>query len=228
MIAFILMDLDDTILDFKKQEEVAIRKTLADAGVNPTEEICARYSQINEAHWKRLEKGELTRDQVLRGRFEVLFWELGVQADAEKAAAAYMENLSMGHYFLPGAKESVAKLSKKYKLYLASNGTASVQQRRLASAGILPYFQNVFISQDIGANKPAKAYFDYCFTHIPGFDRKKTMIVGDSLSSDIQGGIAAGITTCWVNLHNKPANPDIRPDYTIESITQLEALLESL
>lgn len=228
MIEFLLLDLDDTILDFKMQEYVAIRKTLAGVGIDPTDEVCARYSRINEAHWKRLEKGELTRQQVLHGRFGVLFEELGVVADPAQTAKQYEGNLSDGHFFLPGAKESVEGLSKKYKLYLASNGTAVVQERRLKSAGIGPFFEEIFISQHIGANKPAKEFFDYCFSRIPGFDPAKTMIVGDSLSSDILGGINAGIRTCWVNPKHKPADPNIQPDYMIESITQLEELLENM
>ena len=228
MIEFLLLDLDDTILDFKLQEHVAIRKTLADVGIDPTDAVCAQYSRINEAHWKRLERGELTRQQVLHGRFGVLFEELGVVADPAQTAKQYEGNLSDGHYFLPGAKEAVEQLSKKYKLYLASNGTAVVQQRRLASADIGHFFQEIFISQHIGANKPAKEFFDYCFDHIPGFDPEKAIIVGDSLSSDILGGINAGIRTCWINPKKKPADPNIRPDYTIENITQLEELLETL
>lgn len=228
MVEFLLLDLDDTILDFKMQEHVAIRKTLAGVGIEPTDEVCALYSRINEAHWKRLEKGELTRQQVLHGRFGVLFEELGVVADPAKTAKQYEGNLSDGHYFLPGALEAVQQLSKKYKLYLASNGTAVVQERRLSSAGIVPYFKEIFISQYIGANKPAKEFFDYCFAHIPNFDPAKAIIVGDSLSSDILGGIRAGIRTCWVNPKHKIAEANIQPDYTIENITQLEELLEKI
>lgn len=228
MIEFLLLDLDDTILDFKMQEHVAIRKTLADVGIDPTEEVCAQYSKINEAHWKRLEKGELTRQQVLHGRFGVLFEQMGVVADPAQTAKRYEGNLSEGHYFLPGAKEAVERLSKKYKLYLASNGTAVVQERRLASAGIAPFFKEIFISQHIGANKPAKEFFDYCFDHIEDFDPAKAIIVGDSLSSDILGGINAGIRTCWINPKHKSADPHIQPDYIIENITQLEELLESI
>ena len=140
MFEFLFIDLDDTILDFKMQEDVAIVKTLTEAGVDPTEEICQRYSRINKEHWARMEKGEIDRNQVLFGRFQVLFAELGVDADWEKAALSYMENLSAGHYFLPGAEEAVKSLSKKYRLFLASNGTAKVQEKydNLIEGGLLP------------------------------------------------------------------------------------------
>ncbi len=228
MYEFLLIDLDDTILDFHMQEKVAIEKTLSGAGIKPTPENCTLYSQINDAHWKRLEKGEITRNQVLYGRFEELFSRLGIVADSKDTALSYMEYLAQGHYFLPGAEAALAALHKNYRLYLVSNGTASVQERRLKSANIGRYFESVFISQNIGINKPAKGFFDYCFAHIEGFDPKKTLIVGDSLSSDILGGKNAGIATCWVNRDHKPAKPELQPDYEIESLSQLEALLESL
>lgn len=228
MIEFLLLDLDDTILDFQKGEEYGLRKTLLDAGITPTEAICARYSQINKTYWKRLELGEVTREQVMLGRFETLFNELGVTADPAVSAAAYMDNMSSVHFFLPGAEDAVKSLAKRYRLFLVSNGTASAQERRLTNAGLYPYFEQVFISQLVGVNKPAKEFFDRCFAQIPDFAPEKAMIVGDSLSSDIQGGINAGIRTCWVNPAHKTAPAERRPDYEIESITALEALLEQL
>ena len=226
MIEFLFLDLDDTILDFHKAERIAISKTIRDFGVEPTEEILARYHEINKWHWEQLELGRLTRAEVLENRFAVLFRELGVNVDATACARAYEKNLAIGHYFLPGAEEAVAALSKKYRLFLASNGTASVQKGRMTSANLYRFFEKVFVSQEIGHNKPSKAYFDGCFTQIPGFDPEKAMIVGDSLSSDIKGGINAGLKTVWVNPDHKPCG-DIRPDYQIEALHQLEALLET-
>ena len=227
MIEYLFLDLDDTILDFQKAEYIAIGKTIADYGVEPTEEVRRRYHVINKWHWEQLELGNMTRQQVLEGRFEVLFRELGVSVDASQVARKYMENLSVGHYFLPGAEEATEALSKKYRLYIASNGTASVQQGRMTSANLYRFFEKVFISQEIGHNKPAKEFFEGCFAQIPGFDPAKAVMVGDSLTSDIKGGINAGLTTVWVNPEGKPCGA-IRPDYEIESITQLEALLGTL
>ena len=119
-------------------------------------------------------------------------------------------------------------LSKKYRLFLASNGTASVQKGRMTSANLYRFFEKVFVSQEIGHNKPSRAYFDACFAAIPDFDPEKAMIVGDSLSSDIQGGINAGIKTCWVNPTHAAAKAGIRPDYEIEALHQLPALLEQM
>ena len=119
-------------------------------------------------------------------------------------------------------------LSKKYKLYLASNGTAKVQAGRLKSADISKYFEAVFVSQELGANKPSLEFFEKCFARIPEFDKTKALIVGDSLTSDILGGQNAGIATCWVNPHHKEGREDIRVDYEIEALSQLEELLEGM
>ena len=227
MIEFLFLDLDDTILDFHKAERIAIAKTIREFGVEPTEEILNLYHGINKWHWEQLELGKLTRAEVLVNRFGVLFEKLGRKVDAPKCAKVYEGNLSQGHWFLPGAEEAVDALSKKYRLFLASNGTATVQKGRMTSANLYRFFETVFVSQEIGHNKPSKEYFEACFARIPGFDRDKAMIVGDSLSSDIKGGINAGIKTVWVNPGHKACG-DIKPDYEIEALSQLEALLEEL
>ena len=228
MIEFLFLDLDDTILDFHKAERIALSKTIQSFGIEPTEEILARYHVINKWHWEQQELGKLTREQVLVKRFETLLLEQGIQADPVQVQASYEKNLSIGHYFMPGAEEAVEELSKKYRLFLASNGTASVQKGRMTSANLYRFFEQVYVSQEIGHNKPSKAYFDACFARIPDFDPARAMIVGDSLTSDIRGGINAGIKTCWVNPAHDPGRPDIRPDYEIEALSQLSALLETL
>ena len=227
MIEFLFLDLDDTILDFHKAERIALSRTIRDFGVEPTEEVLTLYHGINKWHWEQLELGTLTRDEVLVNRFGVLFGKLGREVDAQACARAYEQNLSIGHYFLPGAEEAVDALSKKYRLFLASNGTASVQKGRMTSANLYRFFETVFVSQEIGYNKPSVDYFNACFATIADFDKEKAIMVGDSLSSDIKGGINAGIRTVWVNPNHKACG-DIRPDYEIEALSQLEALLEEI
>ena len=228
MIEFLFLDLDDTILDFHKAERIALSKTIREFGLEPTEEVLCRYHTINKWHWEQLELGAMTREEVLVGRFSMLFRERGIEASAVQIARAYEKNLGIGHYFLPGAEEAVEQLSQKYRLFLASNGTASVQKGRMTSANLYRFFEKVFVSQEIGHNKPSKAYFDACFAQIPDFDPARAMIVGDSLSSDILGGINAGIKTCWVNPAHAEAKKGICPDFEIEALHQLEALLEQV
>lgn len=228
MFEFLFLDLDDTILDFKMAERIAIRKTLASFGVEPTEEVCALYSQINKRHWEMLERKELTREQVRKGRFAALFAELGVPVDAAVCAQRYEDHLAVGHYFLPGVEEALPRLARKYRLFLASNGTAKVQAGRLDSANIRHYFEKIFVSQEIGANKPSLEYFQRCFAQIPDLDKSRAIMVGDSLTSDILGGQNAGIATCWVNPSHGPRPEHIRVDYEIESLAELPDLLEAL
>ena len=228
MFEILFLDLDDTILDFHKAERIAISKTIREFGLEPSPEVLSRYHLINKWHWEQLELGKLTRAEVLENRFGVLFEEFGIQADKTACARAYEHNLSQGHWFMPGAEEAVEALSKKYRLFLASNGTASVQKGRMTSANLYRFFEKVFVSQEIGHNKPSPAYFEAAFAQIPDFDKSKCLMVGDSLTSDIRGGINAGIKTCWVNPDHLPGREDIRPDYEIEYLHQLEELLTSL
>ena len=224
----VLLDLDDTILDFRKAEARALSRSLDEMSIPHDREVLARYNAINLRYWEGLERGELTRDQVLLGRFEQLLEEYGIRADAAELRDRYETNLSQGHFFVEGAEELLKRLSGKYRLFLVSNGTACVQKGRLESAGISPYFEEIFISQEIGADKPDPRYFEACFEKIRDFDRSRCIIVGDSLTSDILGGKNAGIATCWFNLRGREAREDIVPDYRIDRLEELPDLLESL
>ena len=228
MIQFVLIDLDDTILDFHKAERNALENTLRHFGLEPNEETIELYLEINQAHWRALEQGKMTRKQVNEGRFTELFRRFEMQVDGPVCAAYYLSQLALTHDYLPGAEEMVAKLSQKYQLYIASNGNIAVQTPRLANSGLNKYICDAFVSEALGENKPSKAYFDICFSRIPDFDPTKAIMIGDSLTSDIQGGINAGINTCWFNPAGKNNNTGIRPDYEIKALSELEALLEAL
>lgn len=228
MIRFVLLDLDDTILDFHKAEAAAIRKTLSELGVAVNDAVILRYSEINAAHWRRLESGEITRRQVLTGRFDQLFSELGVTLNANETQLIYENHLRQGHCFIPGAEALLETLSKSYLLYLVSNGNAVVQEGRLRSANISHFFSDIFISERLGADKPSKSFFDRCFSRIDQFDPSQAIIIGDSPTSDILGGIRAGIHTCWFNPHHRPSHPDITADYVVDSLFQIPTLLHQL
>ncbi len=229
MIQFVFLDLDDTLLDFHRSEEVAIRKTvktLADREIG--DDVIQLYRRINEGYWKKLEKGEITRDELRVARFEEFFAAIGLHPSAQMAKTVYERALGTGHYFIDGAPNLLMNLSKKYSLYLASNGTASVQNSRIESSGIARYFKGIFISEVIGVNKPDRAYFDACFATIPNFDPAKAIILGDSLTSDIKGGLNAGILTCRFNPTGAPGREDIRPHFEISKLSQFPTLLEQI
>lgn len=228
MIRNVLFDLDDTLFDFHKAEKIALTKTLVHFGIDPTEETLAIYSTINAAHWKRLELGEISREEVKVGRYRELFKTIGVECDPVKATAYYESMLAIGHYFMPGVPELLEELYGKYRLYIVSNGTAKVQEGRIGSSGIAKYMDGIFISQVLGANKPDKQFFDICFAEILDFSLSETVIIGDSLSSDIKGGINAGITTVWFNPKGIENDNDIKPDYTIKELSEVPGLLSQI
>ena len=228
MIKTIFLDLDDTIFDFHKAEALALTGMLKEIGVEPTEERISRYSEINAMQWKRLERGEITREVVLYERFRLFFLEYGIAQDPMTARRIYEKKLGTGHYFIDGAEELLDALYGKYRLYLASNGTAAVQAGRIQSSGIEKYFEEIFVSEAIGHNKPSKEFFDFCFDKIGGIDKESAIIIGDSLSSDILGGKNAGIKTCLFNPKKKAVTGDIIPDYEVNSLSEIPALLERI
>ena len=227
MIKFIFLDLDDTILDFHRSEAVALRKTLQSLNVNPTDEVIARYSAINLAHWKALERRELTRGEVLTGRFRQLFEELGMNVSPNVAQSLYEKNLSESHFFIDGAPRLLMTLSQKYPLYIASNGTTLVQTSRIASSGIGRYFKAVFLSEQLGADKPQIEFFERATGQIEGYNPNEAIILGDSITSDMQGGINAGMHTCWFNPHHRD-NHGITPEFEITDLAQFDAVLKKL
>ena len=228
MITTIFFDLDDTLLDFTKAEAIALRRALGEAGLPADDHILARYHVINRRQWELLEEGVLTREEVLVRRFRLLFEELGVQGDAQAVCAQYETYLAQGHWFVPGAPELLETLFPRYELYLASNGASLVQRSRLESAGIAGYFRGIFLSEEMWADKPRRAFFQTCFAAIPHFQKETALMVGDSLTSDIRGGKNAGIRTCWFAPRQQPSRPDICPDYRICALEELPALLETL
>lgn len=224
----ILFDLDDTLLDFQMAERTAISTTLRKMDIEPSEAIVAAYSRINAGQWLLLEKGETTREQLLTDRFRLLYEWLHVERSAEQTKALYEQQLSQQAMLIPGSLELLETLSTQYDLYIVSNGTAVVQDSRLALSGLSRFFRNIFISQRIGVDKPNKTFFDRCFASIPNFRQEETIIVGDSLTSDIFGGWQAGIHTCWYNPKGKPRRDEIPIEYEIAELGQLPALLKRI
>lgn len=225
---FIFLDLDDTILDFQWAEQRSLAAALKGVGIEMDPALHRRYREINCRQWELLEEGKLSREEVLVSRFEILFRERGIQASAQAVCDAYESSLAVGHRFMPGAEEALRELAGKHRLYLASNGSAPVQAARIRSAGLAPLLDGIFISAEIGADKPSLAYFERCFAQIPGFARDRAIIVGDSLTSDIRGGLNAGIKTCWYDPWYRPERADIVPNYTIRHMKELPSLLSQI
>lgn len=228
MIKYVLLDLDDTILDFKMSERTALTKALTDLGVSVNEDIVKKYSEYNISQWKRLELGEITRDEVKINRYKLLFDDMGIDLSPETATKKYENYLAQGHFFIDGAKELLECICNDYELYLVSNGSKRVQSGRLKSADITHLFKDIFVSEDIGVEKPNADFFNHVFSRIENFDKTQTVIIGDSLSSDIRGGRNAAIKTVWFNPNHIKNDSGIIPDYEIDSLSKLPDLLKKI
>lgn len=223
----ILWDVDGTLLDFKAAERAAMRSLFADFGLGEcTDGALARYSVINKSYWRKLERGEMAKAEILVRRFEDFFAAEGLSGpSAAEFNAAYQTRLGDTIVFRDGADKLVASLRGKIEQYAASNGTTAAQTRKLARSGLGKLLDGVFLSERIGYEKPAKEFFDAVFREIGEDKRAAALIVGDSLTSDIAGGAGAGIKTCWYNPDGAPNATDVRPDFEISDLNEVTGLL---
>ena len=227
MIRTILWDVDGTLLDFLAAESAAVKACFRRFGLGEcSDEMVARYSRLNVSYWERLETGELTKSQVLRGRFEDFFAAEGIAFDRiDEFNAAYQLSLGDTICYIDDSYELVASLRGRVKQYAVTNGTVTAQEKKLARSGLGALFDGVFISSRVGFEKPSSEYFERVFAAIGPVVKRETMIVGDSLTSDIRGGNNAGIVTCWYNPHGKVNDRGVRVDYEIRDLHEVEALL---
>ncbi len=228
MIKTVIFDLDDTLFDFKKSERVALTNTLIELGIEPRDETLTKYSEINDGQWKRLERGEATRNEILLKRYELLFEWLGTDMPPIRAQHSYEKNLSRSYFYIDGAEEVLLDMMGKYDLYIASNGTSRVQAGRIGRSGISKYFKKIFISEEIGYNKPSREFFDACFNEIGDDKRGESIIIGDSLTSDILGGLNAGILTCHYNPKKKENAGGIKAHYEVNRLEDIPALIKKI
>lgn len=215
----VLLDVDDTLLDFQAAEACALRDTLTARNIPATEENVALYSRVNRSWWEKFERGECEKKELLWLRFEDFFSRLGVQADPHAAQRDYHENLGNYAFLIPGAEELCRELKKRgHKLYVVTNGTAHIQHRRFGASGLERYMDGVFISEEMGTQKPAPEFFEKVFAALEQPDKTSCVILGDSQSSDMLGGKNAGIATCWYNPKGQWKKGDW--DFEIQSLEQ--------
>ena len=227
MIKVVLWDIDGTLLSFKAAERCAMRACFETLGLGElTDEMLVEYSAINARYWKRLELGELTKPQVLQGRFEEFFTSYGLNTDCVDAFnAMYQVRLGETVVFNDNGKELVEALRGKVLQYAVTNGTLVAQRGKLKNSGLDRLLDDVFISDIIGIEKPNKGFFDAVFDKIGDFKPNEMLIVGDSLTSDIRGGNNAGILCCWYNPKGEPMPEGFRVDYDIRNLNELPAIL---
>ncbi|OJG72536.1 HAD superfamily hydrolase [Enterococcus quebecensis] len=218
--------MDDTLLDFQLTEKKALQALFQEEGLALTDEIAATYKKINSQLWQDFEQGKTTKKTITETRFSLLFKQLDKKVDGKKLGQKYRYHLSQGHDLLGNSKEIIQQLKPNYQLYIVTNGVAKTQYQRLDDSELRPFFNDVFVSEEVGYQKPMKEYFDYVFERIPSFDQEKTLIIGDSLASDIQGGNLAEIQTLWLNSSKQPADSIIKPTYEISRLDDIFSVLE--
>lgn len=223
---FLLFDADNTILDFTRSEETAIRSTMAESGIIATDELCKSYSRINLSLWKALERKEIDKETLKILRFEMFVKENSINADPAHMAAFYAEQLSKQPFVIDGAKELLVSLQNDYEIYIITNGIGFVQRGRMGASSINGLYKKLYISEDIGYEKPDKRYFERVFADIENFDRSRALIIGDSLSSDIKGAVNCSVDCCYFAPDGKIPSGDIRPTYTITKLSQLHDILD--
>ena len=220
-----LFDADNTLLDFTRAEHDALCSCLAKRGLPHDEDTVSAYSAINDGHWKRLELGLTTRERLKNERFADFFSSIGYDGDPVLMARDYEATLGKQTCLIDGALELIQELHGKCELYIITNGITAVQKSRFGACALAPYFNQCFISEQMGCAKPEKRFFDLVASTIPNFDYSEALVIGDSLSSDIKGGINAGLDTCWFNPKNKEAPLDMPITFTVSCLSDIRDIL---
>lgn len=222
---YLLFDADNTLFDFDQAERNAHLLLCRAHGLAFSEEGYQLYHKCNADLWRDFDRGLCTKEYLLVERFRRYLAITGEHANPEALNRDHLRALGEGAMLLPGAEELCRVLSRDHRLYLLTNAVASVQKTRFANSAIAPYFQGVFISEEVGVGKPDPAYFDYVFHAVPGLARDNALVIGDSLTSDIQGANNAGLPCCWFNPKGQPRPQGLRIDYEIRALEELYAIV---
>lgn len=217
----ILFDADNTLLDFDAAESKALADTLTHYGIEPNNENVQKYREINNALWAQLERGQLRRDKLANERFTRFLKAVGASGNGAEMNRYYLEQLSTHPDLLPGVLEVLRELAEVATLAIVTNGFERVQARRAQESGIMDYMEDAFVSEKLNYEKPNRRIYDAALRALGVESWERVLVVGDSLTSDIQGGINAGLDTCWLNV-NHAANPGkVKPTYEIDRLEEL-------
>ena len=223
---FLLFDADHTLFDFNKSEYFALKGALDFYSLPSSDEVIERYSVINIKYWKMLERGEIDKKSLMLARFVEFAKEYGFEDKAQGLSDLYMSNLAHQAQLFDGALEMVEKLSKKYRLFIITNGVKSTQDGRFGISPITKYFEKIFISEVIGFEKPHKEFFNAVASGIEGYNPEKAIVIGDSLSSDIKGAINSGLDCIWYNPQKKNAPEGWNITHTVVNFEEILEILK--
>ena len=223
---FLLFDLDHTLLDFESAEETALTQMLEDMNFPDVQAFKDYYKPMNQGLWKDLEQKKISKKDLINSRFAIAFAHFGRDVDGEEMALRYQDYISQQGQTFPGAEDLLAKLVERgYQIYGATNGVTAIQQGRLKQSAITPYFKEIFISEQLGTQKPEVAFYEKIGNLIPGFAKEQALMIGDSLTADIAGGNASGIDTVWYNPDRKENTSLVVPTYTVSNYQEIADLL---
>lgn len=194
----VLLDIDGTVMDFHAGQRKAFFASVAEMQEKADEDVYLTFDEVNKSYWKKFERGEIAKEVLIFERFRTLRELKGIPKDEYAFEKVYQRLLGEQCIYIDGAEKGVEYLSGKYKVYIVTNGVKHTQLNRIKKSGLSSFTDGVFISEEVGYQKPQKEFFDYVFAKT-GADRKTSVIIGDSPSSDIQGGINAGIKTVRFN-----------------------------
>ena len=226
---FLLFDLDHTLLDFDAAEDVALTQLLKEEGVTDIQAYKDYYIPMNKSLWKDLELKKITKQELVNTRFSKMFSHFGIEKDGVYLAERYQFYLAQQGQVFSGAMELLDSLiDRGYELYAATNGITTIQTGRMAQSGLAPYFNQVFISEQLQTQKPDALFYEKKGQQIAGFSKEKALMIGDSLTADIQGGNNAGIDTIWYNPHHLENHTQAQPTYEVDSYQALLELLDKL
>lgn len=225
MLKAVLMDIDDTLLDFGKCAEQAMRTGFQEWNLPFDDSSYAVFTRINDGLWRMIERGELTTQQLFQFRWNRIFGALGIRADGVAFEKRFLGLLYETAIPVDGAEEICRYLKGRYILCAASNAFHDQQLNRLKMAGLLPFFDHVFVSEALGYRKPETAFFDACRAFLPGVAAQECVMIGDSLTADISGGRAAGMKTIWYNHTHRPIPEHCEADQIVDSLLELKKLL---
>lgn len=223
MIKAVFIDIDGTLLDFEACVEESMRLGLIERGIEYKEEMLVTFHRINNGLWKSLEKGELTFEELLKIRWAMVFKELGIELDGPEFEKYFRARLHESAIPMAGSYEMLEYLKGKYRLFAASNGPHEQQVQRIEKAEMRKYFEEIFTSGKIGAEKPSKEFFDYCYENVSGILPEECVMLGDSLTSDMKGGKNAGMKTVWLNLKNEEKPEWV--DFEIKSLDEVKEII---
>ena len=226
---FLLFDLDHTLLDFDAAEDVALTQLLKEEGVEDIQAYKDYYVPMNKSLWKDLEEKKITKQELVNTRFSRLFAHFEIEKDGVYLAERYQFYLAQQGQVFSGAMELLDSLiDRGYELYAATNGITAIQTGRMVQSGLAPYFNQVFISEQLQTQKPDALFYEKIGALIPNFYKNHALMIGDSLSADIQGGNNAGIDTVWYNPHHLENKTQAHPTYEVDSYQALLELLDKL